>query len=299
VAAGLTRPARSYVRHAPGAVAKPLLVRRLVEPSLRGRPRPFVTRTVDGFHMAGNTRDMIQRYLYVFGVWEPELSGLLRSRLRPGRTFIDVGANIGYFSLLASGLVGAHGRVVAFEPLPETYEQLRANLERNAARNVRALNVAAGRAAGVVTLYGGDVGNSGTTTMVADRTLHAVAQAAVRPLDDLLTEDEVATARLVKIDVEGAEPDVVAGLCGALDAMPDDVEVVVEISPGADAARMLELFASRGFGAYHLRNDYRLTSYARRTVCATAPRLRGPVTERMDVVLSRTDVDELAISAAP
>ncbi len=143
MAAGAAVPARAYVRHAQSTLGKPLLLRRLLEPTLRRTDRAFDTTTVDGARIAGRTGDMIERYLYLFGQWEPALTAWLRPRLRPGRTFVDVGANIGYFSLLAARRMGGSGRVVAVEASPETFARLRANLDRNAAGNVRALNVAA------------------------------------------------------------------------------------------------------------------------------------------------------------
>src|SRR4051794_22516198 len=133
VARVVAGPARAYVRHAPTRTLKTVLLRRLLEPTLRSDGRAFVTTTVDGVTMAGNTADMIQRYLYLFGVWEPALTAWLRPRLLPGRTFVDVGANIGYFSLLAARLGGATSRVVAVEALPATFALLKDNVARNAA----------------------------------------------------------------------------------------------------------------------------------------------------------------------
>src|ERR1700757_5463861 len=69
--------------------------------------------TEDGIHIRCRLPDAIPMCLYLFGTWEPDLAAFLRRRLRPGDTFIDVGANVGYMSALASRLVGPHGAVVA------------------------------------------------------------------------------------------------------------------------------------------------------------------------------------------
>ncbi|SCF63177.1 hypothetical protein GA0115259_100393 [Streptomyces sp. MnatMP-M17] len=66
-----------------------------------------------GARFAVDTQDLIQRYIYLFGVWEPHMTRWLRGRLEPGDTFVDVGANIGYYSVLASQLVGDGVKVVA------------------------------------------------------------------------------------------------------------------------------------------------------------------------------------------
>ena len=288
----LAGPARAYVRHAPTTVGKSLLVRRLLEPSLRKNPRSFVARTVDGSLLGGTSNDMIQRYVYVFGLWEPQLSAWLRGRLTPGRTLVDVGANIGYFTLLGSRLVGPSGCVVAVEALPSTYAALQANVARNHVGNVRALNVAAAESERVVTLYGGEAHNSGTTSMLASSGLERLGEVAARPLADLLSEREKATARVVKVDVEGAEVAVLRGLLPALPDLPDDLELVVEVSP-EHGAQVVDLLAQQGFCAYRLVNDYRPESYLEPVSEMALPRFRGPVDERLDLVFSRVDAGVL------
>src|SRR5205823_8966527 len=92
--------------------------------------------------IGGDTRDTIQQYIYYFGVWEPHLTRWIVRRLVCGDAFIDVGANVGYYSLLASKLVGTSGSVVAIEASPATFKILQSNLALNQVRNVRAMNVA-------------------------------------------------------------------------------------------------------------------------------------------------------------
>src|SRR5262245_46342376 len=77
------------------------------------------------------------------GTYGPELSALLRDTLRPGMTFVDAGANIGYLSVLASKLVGEEGRVFAVEPFPLNARILEANLARHGCTNATVLPVAA------------------------------------------------------------------------------------------------------------------------------------------------------------
>jgi FkbM family methyltransferase len=77
------------------------------------------------------------------GYWDPALSGLMRRALLPGMTFVDVGANIGYLTILGAQLVGSTGRVFAIEPDPINLSILEANLERHGCSNVTVLPVAA------------------------------------------------------------------------------------------------------------------------------------------------------------
>lgn len=110
--------ARGYVRFVPGNLGKARIVDQYLNAALRNTP---VTRDIvlrNGVRMSVDTKDIVQRYLYQFGIWEPSLSGWLARTLRPGDVFVDVGANIGYYSLLAARLVGHLGSVVAIEASP-------------------------------------------------------------------------------------------------------------------------------------------------------------------------------------
>ena len=79
------------------------------------------------------TRDLsLAPWLMLDGVWEEAITAVFRSLVAPGMTVVEVGANVGYFTLLAAELVGPRGRVHAFEPDPELFELLRDNVEVNA-----------------------------------------------------------------------------------------------------------------------------------------------------------------------
>ena len=93
---------RSYVRYIPFSAGKRYLWARVIDPYFAWISHPFVASTVSGMKMKGDAKDIIQQYIYYFGVWEPHITGWVSRRLAPGDTFVDVGANIGYYSLLAS-----------------------------------------------------------------------------------------------------------------------------------------------------------------------------------------------------
>jgi hypothetical protein len=86
---------------------------------------------------------LITPLIQEYGNWELDVCALLERTLKPGMTFVDVGANIGYFSVLASKLVGSKGRVLAVEPDPRTVSLLRANLRRHGCSNTTVLPIAA------------------------------------------------------------------------------------------------------------------------------------------------------------
>lgn len=287
---------RAYVRYVPHAPLRRPIARELVDRRLKERPHEFRTRTRTGLRFDGTTADLIDRYLYEFGLWEPNLTRFVCGRLHPGDVFLDVGANIGYFTLLAANLVGAGGTVIAVEADPDTINRLRHHIQLNGARNVELHQVAAARTRGVLTLHRVDAQNRGATTTVAPTQAAASSvDVDARPLADLLTADQLSRLRLIKMDIEGAERDAVIGLLPVINLMPVNVELVVELTPGGspDAARdVIRLMGDRGFHAYELGNSYRPGDYAAAPL-ERPRRLRSDIARRTDVVFSRIDADEL------
>lgn len=154
--------------------------------------RTGVVGTAFGARMHCDTRDFIQRFVYFFGVWEPNLTAWLPRRLAAGDVFVDVGANVGYYSLLAARVVGTAGRVVAIEAAPEIHAALERNLALNASANVRTVCAAASDAVGELALLPGGEHNVGGTSTVAVAAAGAGAtRIPARPLRELLAPDEL------------------------------------------------------------------------------------------------------------
>jgi FkbM family methyltransferase len=155
------------------------------------------------------------------------LHRLMDSAMRPGALVVDVGANIGYNTVYASRRVGPTGRVVAVEPAADNVGVLRENIIANALENVVVHTVAAGRAHEVRDLFlRGEV--SAVNSLFPESvyaTVTGVEQVRVAPLDDLVEGDP----DLVKIDVEGAELDVLAGMTGLL--RRSAIRLIVEWHP--------------------------------------------------------------------
>lgn len=151
---------------------------------------------------------------YVFGIAEPETQRLIGSWLRPGAVFYDLGANVGFFSLIASRLVGPDGHVYAFEPSPTTARALRANILRNGLGNVTVIEAAAGREDGSAWLDPGDGEASQSARLLAEGGRGGL-EVRVMAIDTFVREG-ARPPDVVKIDVEGAEEDVVLGMCATL-----------------------------------------------------------------------------------
>jgi FkbM family methyltransferase len=257
-----------------------------------------VTRTGERFRC--RPPDLVQMYLWLFGWWEPDLTTFIEDRLRDGDGFIDVGANIGYFSAVAARLVGARGAVVAIEASPTVFGALRETMDLNGhPENVRCINQAAGDRVGTVVVYSGPSHNIGLTTTVPSRGFHEEATVDVLPLDQLLLPAEIRAARVVKIDVEGGEDRVLAGMDAFLDRCRHDVEILIELSPQwwTDSSRRpldaLTPFRDKGFHVYEMDNSYWPWRYLWPRSVRHPRRCTRDLTERprrLDLVLSRRDV---------
>ncbi|MFF4332330.1 FkbM family methyltransferase [[Kitasatospora] papulosa] len=295
--------ARTYVRFAPWVFGKETITRNHLNDWLRGSPRRAVTRSNFGARFHADTRDLIQRYIYTFGVWEPHLTKWLQRTLRPGDTFVDVGANIGYYSLLASRLIGASGRVVAIEASPNFHTLLSANVALNQASNVRTISEAVSDRAEVLHFILASSANMGANSIVPYAgEAESQVDVPARPLPDVLRSSELASARVIKIDVEGAEGSVVRGLVPALGQLRPDAELAIEVTPerlavlGESAQDLLDALAAHGFHPYRLPNDYDAASYPR-AMRGRGPaplRWEGPVEGETEFVFSRTDAESLS-----
>lgn len=293
---------RGYVRYAPGAVGKRAMVERYLNAALRDHPQHRMARTRFGAMFAVDTQDLIQRYLYLFGVWEPHLTRWLQRRLKPGDVFVDVGANIGYYSVLASRLVGDSGKVVAVEASPTFHQVLLRQVQRNGCTNLRAVNAAVSDREESLRFTLASSQNMGANSIVPyDGPAESTFEIAAHPLPDLLTEEEIARARVIKVDVEGAEGGVVRGLAPLLDRLRPDAELTIEVTPrrmselGESVEELLETLKKNGFRSYRLANDYGAGSYpaALRSAPRVPVRRRDLLADESDLVFSRVDAETL------
>jgi FkbM family methyltransferase len=178
-----------------------------------------------GLSMEVVPRDAIGRWIYLYGIWEMPGTRFLQAVLRPGMTFLDVGANIGYYSVVAARLVGSSGEVHAFEPVGELRARLNRNARLNGLTNVTPHAEAVAQTSGQVVFYRSTLeANQGLSTMRLDDQLRRpekripVVEEVVPALalDDFVASLPARRADLMKIDVEGAELDVIAGAASLL-----------------------------------------------------------------------------------
>jgi len=153
----------------------------------------------------------LEREIYYYGTYEAGTLYVMRRYLREGDTFIDVGANIGFISLFASQLVGASGAVYSFEPASETFEILKRNVRMNNIDNIRVYNFALGSTRGSLLIYNNLAISRGSASLIPYQDNSDGRQVFVQTLDEFVTVNEIFNIKMVKIDVEGWELEVLKG----------------------------------------------------------------------------------------
>jgi FkbM family methyltransferase len=216
---------------------------------------------------------------------EMETSAQVRQLLKPGMTMLDIGGHVGYYTRLASNLVGTSGRVVAFEPHPRNVEYLRRNTQKFA--NVTVLQVALAQSEGTAELYD-YLMMSASGSLHYDEKIRDVQRAqmsdwdvapraknfepqkfSVRTarVDDLLAEQGITRVDVVKMDIEGAEMGALRGMTQTIQNSPR-LSLVMEYNPlglqafDNDPIAALDEVLAMGFSKlYVIENDASLTDY--------------------------------------
>ena len=223
---------------------------------MRDARSPFRVVTVQGIPLLLDVTEFTAGPLYFGGsIYEPDTTAYFASVLGPGRVFVDIGANHGYFSVLAAALVGEGGRVVAFEPNPKIFRQLRTHIGLNGfGDRVTLLPSALADTPGEARLFlSQDVTNSGLSSLTpasehlvsGDLSEARTVSVPVDTFDRWFASSGLSRVDLMKIDVEGAEGLVLRGMSAALRA--DAIGAIIcETAWDGPAHRAL---CEAGFGA--------------------------------------------------
>lgn len=193
---------------------------------VQARAAPF------GLTFTGPAADCITRHIYRIGAHEPHISRYLIDHVRigPGEVALDVGANIGWYSVLLDRLSDPAARIFAFEPDPESFRLLQSNLAANGTTRVQALNMALGEAPGRAVLHRYRGTNNGRHTLLEGNASGGTVEVRVATLRHFWDSEQLGASpiRFLKIDVEGFECLV---LRGAGDLLARCQCVLLEYSP--------------------------------------------------------------------
>lgn len=151
--------------------------------------------------------DQISQILYLQGVYEPQLSSFLAPLLKQGMTVFDIGANIGYYSIMMAERVGSHGHVHCFEINKALVDVLTDNIALAGVNNVRIVEKAVAEKAGTASFHVPALGDEGEGSIRESRRYKAegVVEVETITLDQYVQENGIENVDLIKIDIEGGE----------------------------------------------------------------------------------------------
>jgi FkbM family methyltransferase len=227
---------------------------------------------VHGFPMELDRADNLK--LSIFGVYEPVETEIVRSEVGEGDTALDIGANVGYYTLLLARLTGESGNVFAFEPHVGNFTILERNVTRNRLANVTMVNAAVGETTGSATLYLSrtNPGDHHLFDVTGDLSFET-EKTTVVALDDYLDAD--VKVDFVKMDIQGAEPAALAGMERVL-TRQRRVNMLCEFWPsgmqraGFDAGEFLDRVTDLGFVYRHVdQKERRLVNRSKSELLST------------------------------
>ncbi|HYL75631.1 MAG TPA: FkbM family methyltransferase [Bryobacteraceae bacterium] len=184
---------------------------------------------VGGATVVLNPNDPVISGALTFGVYERPETRFFCAACRPGMTFLDIGANVGYYTALAIPRIGGTGRVIALEPDPENFQYLQATIRANRAANVIAIPKAVGAAAGATVLHTSS-SNRGDNRLYPNDLCDGSCEVEVCTVDDLLGNLGVESVDLIKMDVQGFEGHVLEGMKQTIRRSPN-LTAMIEFWP--------------------------------------------------------------------
>lgn len=226
-----------------------------------------VTFLEDGTRLMVDTRSLdIGIHLLTLGQWEPAYTALFRRLVRPGDTVLDLGANLGVYTMLAARLTGPGGRVHAFEPNPRLAHLVDLSIRINGCAGwTQVHRLAASDRRGVARLFFTDAysGGGSLTGNAAQNDESGAAKGAVdcelMPLDELLADPEF-RVDVLKMDVEGHEGPALRGMRALLERSPG-IRIMMEFGPqmmrgsGMPAPEVVALLEGLGLAAWTIGED--------------------------------------------
>jgi len=139
---------------------------------------------------------------------EPDVSSYIMKNLKLGETFMDIGANNGYYTISAADLVGPKGKVISLEPNQKAFQRLLQNIEINNLKNIIPLNIALSDKDGKATLYLNNGSEDGLASLIKSEQSKSFMEVELKRFDDLFKDEKI---NIIKMDVEGSEINVIRG----------------------------------------------------------------------------------------
>jgi FkbM family methyltransferase len=216
---------------------------------------------VNGYKLQVIPGDLgISSELLMFKTHEPLTTKLLSKEIKKGMTCLDVGGNIGYYTLLESRIIGNSGKVIAIEPSPQNFQHLQKNLELENAKNVESFNFAAGDKNGEVNFLVYKESNGSFTIPDGEKTdlPGDIIKVPAKTIDTFLNEISVDHVDFVRMDVEGYESHILQGMEETIKKSKPmfQIEVHSSLLGKEKTKKFLENFQNHGYKAkYYVPRD--------------------------------------------
>lgn len=200
------------------------------------------------------TKTSISKTLFSHGGYEENETNLLSKLVKPGWTVIDVGANFGWHSIHLSRFVGPQGKVLSFEPVPDAYRELTANLTLNSCQNLETYNIALGNKEDTVTMYVPAI-DYGLAAASQFLDIGKKIRVPMIRLDDFIKQKNIPRVDFIKADIEGGELNLLRGAESILERFRPGILIeMVDIHCqrfGYTPQDVLQFLQSKGyFGLY-------------------------------------------------
>src|SRR4030095_8038429 len=167
--------------------------------------RTYKKRLHDSFYMFLNPTEHIQQQLFWYGYYEKELGDLLKKIIKPGDVFLDLGANIGYFSMLVANN-SPSVKVISFEPVASLFQKMNDNISLNNIKSISAINAAAGETNEDKALFDSATDNLGMSSFKQPENYSGKKEKVkVVTIDDWFKTSGLSKIDVIKLDIEGSE----------------------------------------------------------------------------------------------
>ena len=232
------------------------------------RPKGIVLVNCQGNKMYMNAEDSgVAYFILSRGVYEPFETELLKKLLTRNMTVVNIGANVGYYALIAANRIGPNGRVYAFEPEPRNYELLVKNIKENGYKNILPIRAAVGDKKGTLRLFL-DRSNWGNPSLAEGnvREKDGFVEVETNSLDGFLEQySKDLKVDLILMDTQGAEGLVLEGAKKIIEN--NKLKIIMEFWPyglnnmGTDALGLLKRLEDSGFRVELIDEEYKSIGY--------------------------------------
>jgi FkbM family methyltransferase len=213
----------------------------------------------DSVRMLLNKKDIAISGMISLNKYEPFETQLFKDIVGAGMTVIDIGANIGYFTMIAGKRVGNNGKVFSFEPEENNFSFLKSNVDLNNFKNINIFKLALSDTAERKNLFISPR-NTGAYSLVDNRRTNIKVEIETVKLDDILKTNNTTKVDIIKMDIEGGEYRALQGMKDALENNPE-IKIITEFYPNAlrrfgyEPIEMLTLLKKLGFNLQEIDED--------------------------------------------